>query len=72
MEDVIISGLDVKAAAAERSDGEDAYIEDQQFLEMEVRNFKDIHLDTNNIAACQTLPRKDRNTKPVIIVRFVN
>ena len=33
---------------------------------------KDIHINANNIAACHTLPRKDQNEIPAIIVRFGN
>ena len=81
MEDVIITGMNVKprsyarAAAAGRADGEDAEPEDQQSLESQMIEFfaeKDIHIKADNIAACHTLPRKDGNEKPAIIVRFAN
>ena len=29
-------------------------------------------MDKNILTACHTLPRKDRNAKPAIIIRFVN
>lgn len=81
MEDVIISGLKVKqrsyarAAAEGRSEGEDAPLEDQQTLETQVIQFfasKDIEIDPNNLVACHTFLRKDRNVIPSIIIRFGN
>lgn len=81
MDDVIITGLDVKprsyakVTAEGRNVDEDASTEDQQTLEMQVLNFlesKNIHININSISACHTLPRKDRKAKPAIIVRFVN
>ena len=81
MEDVIISGLKVKprsyarAAAADGTVSEDAPLEEQQTLEMQVIAFfndNDIVVDQHNIAACHTLPSKDRNVKPAIIMRFAN
>ena len=81
MEDVILTGLSVKprsyakAAAESRSDGEDAAPEDQKSLETQVIDFlltKDIIVDPSNISACHTLPRKDGNAKPALIVRFAN
>ncbi len=81
MEDVIISGLEVKprsyakAATEGRHVGEDAGIEDRQSLEMQVVKFlesKNIHMHPHSISACHTLPRKDCKSKPAVIVRFVN
>ena len=81
MEDIIISGLNIKprsyakAAAASRSDGEDAAPEDQQSLEEQLITFfktKKIDVDPNSIAACHTLPTKVPTAKPPVIVRFVN
>lgn len=81
MEDVIISGLNIKprsyarAAAVGADVSEDAPKEDQETLEMQVIQFfksKNIALDANGISACHTLPRKDPKFKPAIIVRFAN
>lgn len=80
-EDVIISGMDIKprtyaAAALSGAGGEEGLrLEDQVSLETQVINFmksKGIFLDKNNIAACHSLPRRDRKAKPSIIIRFVN
>lgn len=80
MEDVIVTGLSIKprsyakAATDGRIISEDADTSDLISLEKQVLHFfseKDIHLDAENIAACHTLPRKDR-TNPAIILRFVN
>lgn len=61
-----------RAAAPDRSDGEDAQLGDQQTLKMQVINFlksKNIHLDANNVSACHTLPRKECKFKPATIIR---
>lgn len=80
MEDVIITGLCVKprsyakAVADGRNVSQDADAEDLQTLEKQVLNFfaeKGMHLEESHIAACHTLPRRDRQ-KPAIILRFVN
>lgn len=77
----IITGLDVtprtyaRAAAEGRDLSEDTGSEEQQTLEMQVLKFldsKNIYIDENSISACHTLPRRDRKSKPAIIVRFVN
>lgn len=64
-----------RAVAKERSEGEDAALEDQQSVEMQVVTFfhnKNINLDPNKISACHTIPRKDQRNKPAIIIRFAN
>lgn len=79
-EDVIISGLDVKArtyaaAVTKRDDEKSLNSKDQESLETQVISFlqsRNIHLDKSNITACHILPRKDRATKPRILMRFVN
>ncbi|KAK7880856.1 hypothetical protein WMY93_032517 [Mugilogobius chulae] len=80
MEDVIITGLCItprsyaKATIDGRNVAEDAGTKDLQSLEKQVLQFfhgKDIHLDEKTIAACHTLPRRDK-TKPAIILRFAN
>ncbi|ROK87087.1 PDZ domain-containing protein GIPC1 [Anabarilius grahami] len=80
MEDIIITGLSVKprsytkAAAEGRNVTEDAGTEELFSLERQVLQFlaeTNIHVDANNISACHTLPRKDKD-KPAIIMRFVN
>ncbi|XP_049340264.1 uncharacterized protein LOC125804780 [Astyanax mexicanus] len=80
MEDLIISGLETThktyaSTTAGRRNGEDAPTEELQTLEKQVIQFfesKNMYIDSKNITACHTLPRKDRETKPAIIVRFVN
>ena len=77
MEDVIISGLKVKPrtyarAAAPNPEGND---EEQPSVEKQVIDFlksKEIVVDPSGIAACHTLPSKDRKANPVIIMRFAN
>lgn len=80
MDDVIISGLNVKprsyarAAQDGRNVSEDAGAEDLQTLERQVLQFfaaKGINIDASNISACHTLPREDKS-KPAVILRFVN
>lgn len=80
MDDLIISGLETKHRTYARAisggrDGDDASPEEQQTLEQQVILFfesKDITIESNNISACHTLPRRDSKAKPVIIVRFMN
>ena len=70
IDDVIITGLDVKprsyarAVAGGGHVSEDAKIEDQLTLEMQVLQFlesKEIFADANTISACHTLPRKGKS-----------
>lgn len=80
MEDIIVSGLETThrtyaSTAAGRSDGDDASTKEMQTLETQVITFfdkKSINIQSKNIVACHTLPRKDSKTKPAIIIRFVN
>ncbi|KAJ8353064.1 hypothetical protein AAFF_G00112080 [Aldrovandia affinis] len=63
-----------RSAAGGRQD-EDAPTAEQQSREWQVINFlesKNINIESNSIAACHALPRRDSKTKPAIIVRFVN
>lgn len=63
------------AAAADRSDGEDAQLEDQQTLEMQVISFfesKKLQLDANSISPSHTLLHYGRKFKPAIIIRSAN
>lgn len=80
MDDLLISGLEIKPqnyARAVRGAGvgdeatpaEQASLEDQVLRFLQTQNMK---LDATMISACHALPRKDRNTKPLIIMRFGN
>ena len=80
MEDVIISGLTIKPRSYARAvagveGSEESSPEEQHSVESQLIAFfetRDIHLDSHTIAACHTLPRKDKKVKPAIIVRFAN
>lgn len=81
MEDVIISGMSIKprsyakAAAVDGGETEERSLVDQQTITEQVIQFfesKRIQMDPQSIVACHTLPRKDRNPKPAIIVHFGN
>lgn len=80
MEDVIITGLNVKphsyasAVRDGRNVAENAGTEELQTLERQVLHFfagKDIHLEESSIATCHTLPRRDK-LRPAVILRFIN
>ena len=79
-DDVIISGLRVKPfsyarAAATSSPSEDTPPDEQATIERQVIDFfksKDIVLNQDHIAACYTLPSKERKAIPVILMRFAN
>lgn len=80
MENVIVTGLDPKhrsyASVTRAGDAEeDAPAAEQETLEQQVINFfatKKINIQNENISTCHMLPRKDRNTKPAVIIRFAN
>lgn len=82
MEDVIVSGLNIRhrsyaraTAGAGDGDGEDDTPGEMFSLEQQVLHFfasKDIKIESDAIAACLALPKKDNKTKPAIIIRFVN
>lgn len=78
-EDVIITGLQTKHrsyASVAREDGDaESPAEEIETLEMQVITFlksKNIIIESDQLAACHTLPRRDKNTKPPIIIRFAN
>lgn len=74
--DLIISGLDAKPrsyARAVASGGGESTDQDLESVEQQVVRFmnsKGIVLDSKDIDACHPLPRKDRQLKPSIILRF--
>ena len=78
--DLIITGLDTRhrsyaRAAASDQQGEDAPPGELLTLETQVVKFlssKNIDLDSENISACHSLPRKDKNAKPTIVVQLTN
>ena len=80
IEDVIVTGLKTThrsyASVARVGDAnEETPTAEQQTLERQVIHFfetQKINVQSANIAACHTLPRKDKNAKPAIILRFVN
>ncbi|KAK7925751.1 hypothetical protein WMY93_008061 [Mugilogobius chulae] len=83
MEDIIVSGLETmhrsyaRAIATDTTQehGADAPSEEQQTLERQVIKFlesKHIKVASENIAACHTLPKKYKDAKPTIVLRFVN
>lgn len=81
-DDIVITGLETKhrsyARAADPAgdqQGEDALPEELHTLEQQVVQFmssKNIYLESHQISACHTFPRKDKKTKPKILVKFVN
>lgn len=78
--DLIITGLDTRhrsyaRAAASDQQGMDAPPEELLTLETQVVKFlssKYIDLDSENISACHSLPRKDKNAKPITVVQFTD
>lgn len=80
MNDVIISGLDIKPrsyAHATRQEHTEPTEQDSRSVEEQVSNFfqsKGIGLDINTIEACHLLPRTTtgRHDKPTVIMRFAN
>ncbi len=78
-EDIIINGLKTThrtyAGAATDQHGEDSPLEEQQSLESQViqcLESQDISIERNRIAACHSLPSKDKKRAPNIIIRLVN
>lgn len=81
-DDLVITGLETKhqsyaraAGLAGDQQGEEAPPEELHTLEQQVIQFltnKNIYLESQQISACHTLPRKDKKTKPRIVVKFVN
>ena len=80
MDDLMISGLATthktySRAAAGSGVDEEPTLDEQESLENQVIKFlagRDMILDPNMISTCHTLPRKEGNTKPLIIMRFAN
>lgn len=82
MDDLLISGLETKhqsyarALTTAEGGGEDqATPNEQGSLENQVLRFmegQNMNLNAAMISACHTLPRRDGNTKPLIVMRFVN
>lgn len=55
--------------------GEDALPEEVQMLRKKVIKFfesKIVNIQSDQVVACHTLPRRKSRTKPTIVVRFVN
>lgn len=80
MDDLIISGLKTRhraySSVAAENNADDTTAETET-LEVQVIQFfgsKDIHIQRNQISACFTLPRnnKNRSTPPAIIIRLIN
>lgn len=81
-DDLIITGLETKhqsyarvASPAADQRGEDAPSEELHTLQKQVVQFltsKNIHLESHQISACHTPPRKDSKTNPITVVKFVN
>lgn len=76
--DLIISGLDIRnrsySSVAAGKDGEDISSEEQQSLEYQVMQFfktKDINIESENVSSCYSLPGKNKQMKPAIVLRFV-
>lgn len=79
MNDIIVSGLETKprsyARAVSRMENNEPNEKDEQSADDQVTTFlqsKGIKVDTGNIEACHPLPRKRKEDKPAIIIRFVN
>jgi len=74
--DLIISGLDIRnrSYSSVAAGKEDISSEEQQSLEYQVMQFfktKDINIESENVSSCYSLPRKNKQTKPAIVLRFV-
>ncbi|KAK7880596.1 hypothetical protein WMY93_032761, partial [Mugilogobius chulae] len=77
LNDLIITGLDVKPRTYARAVVPDVEPneKDLESVEQQVVRFmqnKGIALDSRDIEACHLLPRKDKQLKPAIILRFTN
>lgn len=77
MNDLIVSGLETKprSYAKAAAGGGELTEPDLDSLEQQVIAFlgsKGIMVDSNDIEACHPLPRRDKNIKPAIIIRFVS
>ncbi|CAL9692200.1 unnamed protein product [Knipowitschia caucasica] len=82
MEDIIVSGLKTthrsyaRATAADATQsGQDAPVQEQHTLERQIVAFlesRKISVAPESIAACHTLPTKNKDAKPTIVMRFVN
>ncbi|KAL7387664.1 hypothetical protein ABVT39_027153 [Epinephelus coioides] len=82
MDNLVISGLETTDRTYARitvgdKEGEDAPRAELHTLEQQVINFfnrKDISIDSQNIAACHTIPqrRDNRPNRSNIIIRFVS
>uniref|UniRef100_A0A1A7ZXN5 Uncharacterized protein n=1 Tax=Nothobranchius furzeri TaxID=105023 RepID=A0A1A7ZXN5_NOTFU len=76
--DVIVTGLETKhqtyarAAAEERGEPPEQELRSLEEQVIAFFNSKGIEMDSKDIEGCQTLPRKNKNQKPAIIIRFVN
>lgn len=76
--DVIVTGLETKhqtyarAAAEERGEPPEQELRSLEEQVMAFFNSKGIEMDSKDIEGCHTLPRKNKNQKPAIIIRFVN
>ncbi|MED6252891.1 hypothetical protein ATANTOWER_018871 [Ataeniobius toweri] len=79
--DIIIQGLETKhrtyarAVSADREEGEYAPAEELETLEQQIIKFfesRNMAIQSSYIEACHTLPKKDKNARPVTIVRFWN
>ncbi len=75
-----ISGLETKhrmyaSTVARDRDGEDALPEELKMLVKQVIKFfesQNMNIQSDNVVACHTLPRRNGGVKPAIVVRFVN
>uniref|UniRef100_A0A1A8S4V6 Uncharacterized protein n=2 Tax=Nothobranchius TaxID=28779 RepID=A0A1A8S4V6_9TELE len=76
--DVIVTGLETKhqtyarAAAEERGEPPEQELRSLEEQVIAFFNSKGIEMDSKDIEGCHTLPRKNMNQKPAIIIRFVN
>lgn len=80
MEDLTINGLETThrtyaSTVARDKVSEGALPDELQMLEKLVIKFfqnKNMNIQSDNVVACHTLPRRNSGAKPVIVVRFVN
>lgn len=77
--DVIITGLKTKprsyARALTASNGVELNDQDEESVEQQVITFlnsKGVILDKDSIEACHSLPQRNKQTKPTIIISFAN
>nr|XP_054587791.1 uncharacterized protein LOC129153061 [Nothobranchius furzeri] len=76
--DVIVTGLETthqtyaKATATESGEPPEQELNNLERQGMDFLGSKGIHLEAKDIEGCHPLPRKNKNQKPAILIRFMN